>query len=75
MRLHLNAGRSVNTDALGKLVPLGIGLLTDLAVVERNLVQHQKREAIEAPIEQTESRMNKTCQASQQIPPQQILSS
>ena len=37
----------INTQALGKLAPLVIGLLTGLSEVERSLIQERSRESVE----------------------------
>jgi DNA invertase Pin-like site-specific DNA recombinase len=37
----------LNTEALGRMAPLVIGLLTGLAEVERNLIQERTRESVE----------------------------
>ena len=36
----------INTQALGKMAPLVVGLLTGLAEVERNLIQERTRESV-----------------------------
>ena len=37
----------LNTEALGKMAPLVVGLLTGLAEVERNLIQERTKESVE----------------------------